>query len=103
MQQSPSNEAYRWVICDVIRELDLARAELDALTKLAAQPGLPFFPDTNVFHTWQRPDRIDWLAVLRGWTETARTARLVVPLRAVDELAGVQHDHLRYRSYRVQP
>lgn len=86
-----SNEAYRRVISDVIRELDLARAELDALTKLAARPGLPLILDTNVFHTWQRPDQIDWLAVLRGWTETASTARLVVPLRVVDELDGQKY------------
>lgn len=81
-----SNEAYGRVISDVIRELDLARAELDALTKLAARPGLPLILDTNVFHTWQRPDQIDWPTVLRGWKETERTARLVVPLRVVDEL-----------------
>jgi PIN domain len=86
-----SNEAYRRVISDVIRELDLARAELDALTKLADRPGLPLILDTNVFHTWQRPDQIDWPAVLRGWTETARTARLVVPLRVVDELDGQKY------------
>lgn len=81
-----SNEAYGRVISDVIRELDRARAELDALTKLAARPGLPLILDTNVFHTWQRPDQIDWPTVLRGWKETERTARLVVPLRVVDEL-----------------
>ncbi|WP_435233852.1 PIN domain-containing protein [Micromonospora aurantiaca (nom. illeg.)] len=81
-----SNEAYKRVISDVIRELDLARAELDALTKLAARPGLPLILDTNVFHTWQRPDQIDWPTVLRGWKETERTARLVVPLRVIDEL-----------------
>ncbi|MEV6349566.1 PIN domain-containing protein [Actinoplanes sp. NPDC051851] len=81
-----SNEAYSRVIDDVIRELDRARAELDALKELAGRPGLPLILDTNVFHTWQRPDQIDWPTVLRGWKETERTARLVVPLRVVDEL-----------------
>lgn len=81
-----SNEAYHRAISDVIRELDLARTELDALTKLADRPGLPLILDTNVLHTWQRPDQIDWPVVLRGWTETERAARLVVPLRVVDEL-----------------
>ena len=66
--------------------LDRARAELDALKTLAERPGLALVLDTNIFHTWQRPDQIDWPAVLRGWTETAREARLIVPLRVVDEL-----------------
>jgi hypothetical protein len=32
----------------------------------------------------QRPDQISWLAVLRGWPEAARQARLIVPLRLPD-------------------
>ncbi|WP_433294376.1 PIN domain-containing protein [Actinoplanes sp. CA-030573] len=81
-----NNEAHRRVIDDAIRELAQARAELNTLKELAARPGLPLVLDTNVFHTWERPDQIDWPAVLRGWNEPDREARLVVPLRVVDEL-----------------
>jgi PIN domain len=85
------NEAFGREVDDQIRALAKARAEFNALKALAERPGVPLVLDTNVLHTWMRPDQINWPEVLRGWKESERDARLVVPLRVVDELDGQKY------------
>jgi hypothetical protein len=82
----PLNEALSAEIDDQVKALALARTEFDALKALAARPGLPIVYDTNMLVHWSRPCDIGWRDVLRDCTETATQARLVVPMRVVDEL-----------------
>jgi hypothetical protein len=82
----PLNEALSAEIDSQVKALTLARAELDALKALAARPGLSIVYDTNMLIHWNRPCDIGWKEVLRASGETATLARLVVPLRVVDEL-----------------
>ncbi len=82
----PLNDALSAEINDQLQALILARTELDALKALAARPGLPIVYDTNMLIHWNRPRDIEWKDVLRHSGETATQARLVVPLRVVDEL-----------------
>ncbi|MEU4562364.1 PIN domain-containing protein [Actinoplanes sp. NPDC023936] len=80
------NEAFRREIGNRQRALASAREQLKALSALAARPGLPLVLDTNILNHWRRPAEIDWPKVLRQWDEPADVARIVVPLRVVDEL-----------------
>jgi hypothetical protein len=82
----PLSEALSAEIDDQVTALTLARAELDALKALAARPGLPIVYDTNMLIHWNRPSDIGWKEVLQSNRETVTQARLVVPLRVVDEL-----------------
>jgi hypothetical protein len=69
-----------------VETLKQARRDLDELKKLATQPGLPIVYDTNMLNHWQQPGDIRWRDVLRARTETSAMARLVIPLRVLDEL-----------------
>ena len=80
------NDAFRHEINNRQRALANAREQLKALIALAARPGLPLVFDTNVLIHWRRPAKIGWPEVLREWDEAAGTARIVVPLRVIDEL-----------------
>ena len=73
------------------RHLADVRKDFEALTALAARPGLPLVFDTNILNHWRRPAEIDWPKVLRQWGETADVARIIVPLRVVDELDGQKY------------
>lgn len=82
----PLNDALSAEIDVQAKALTLARAELDALKAVAARPGLPIVYDTNMLIHWNRPCDIGWKDVLRASQEPVTQARLVVPLRVVDEL-----------------
>lgn len=80
------NNAFSAEIDNQVAALALARLELTKLAALATRPGLPIVYDTNMLIAWQQPTMIKWQEVLRRQGETLRQARLVVPLRVVDEL-----------------
>lgn len=69
-----------------VQALTQARAELVELKKLAARPGLPIVYDTNMLIHWRQPSEIIWREILKAQGEAGTVARLVVPLRVVDEL-----------------
>ncbi|WP_435589398.1 PIN domain-containing protein [Micromonospora chalcea] len=69
-----------------VNALSRARTELNALKVLADRPGLPVVIDTNMLISWKSPDQIDWRETLRAQGETIAKARIIVPLRVVDEL-----------------
>lgn len=81
-----------------LQTLTQARAELVELSKLAARPGLPIVYDTNMLIHWRRPSEINWQEVLKNQGEAGTLARLVVPLRVVDEL-----DRQKYGEGRLVP
>jgi hypothetical protein len=80
------NNTFSTEIDRQVQALAQARAELDGLKKLAARAGLPIVYDTNMLLHWRRPSEIAWREVLTGRSEALTLARLVVPLRVVDEL-----------------
>ena len=80
------NQALSTEIKNQLRALEQAHAELQALTDLAARPGLPVVYDTNMLNHWAQPGDIRWREVLRTSRESAVLARLVIPLRVIDEL-----------------
>ena len=82
----PVNDALSAEIEAQVTALALARAELDALNALASRPGLPIVYDTNMLIHWNQPCDIKWNDVLRISGEAVTQARLVVPMRVVDEL-----------------
>lgn len=82
----PINDALSTEIDDQVKALARARVKFDDLKALAARPGLPIVYDTNMLVHWYRPCDIRWRDVLRANKETVSQARLVVPLRVVDEL-----------------
>lgn len=73
------------------RSLEQARAELEALKNLADRPGLPIVYDTNMLNHWRAPGEILWRKVLKAQGEDVPFARLVVPLRVIDELDSQKH------------
>ncbi|WIN00107.1 PIN domain-containing protein [Actinoplanes oblitus] len=80
------NDAFRMEIDQQRDALGKARTELDALKMLAGRPGLPVVIDTNILIVWKSPDQIDWRETLREQGESITQARIIVPLRVVDEL-----------------
>jgi rRNA-processing protein FCF1 len=80
------NQALQAEIRNQLGALERARAELQALKELADRPGLPVVYDTNMLNHWAQPGDIRWREVLRDCQEIATLARLVVPLRVIDEL-----------------
>jgi len=89
---------------DQLLVLAQARVELERLKVLACRPGLPVVLDTNMLNHWRRPDDVAWPEVLRNWGETVKLARVVVPLRVVDELDGQKYSEgkaLRSRATRA--
>ncbi|MFB7403331.1 PIN domain-containing protein [Streptomyces rubiginosohelvolus] len=80
------NDAIRTELYSQIKALQDARAELDALKQLAERPGLPVIYDTNMLNHFKQPGDIPWVDVLKDQGESTTQARLVVPLRVIDEL-----------------
>jgi hypothetical protein len=80
------NQAIGMEIEDQMAALTRARADLDTLKVLASRPGLPIIYDTNMLIAWQSPSDIAWRDTLRAQGETLTQARIVVPLRVMDEL-----------------
>jgi len=84
-----------------IRALAQVRAQLEALKKLAARPGVPVVYDTNMLNHWRQPGDIVWRELLRAQGETVRLARLVVPLCVLGELD--RHKYGQGELLRRQP
>jgi hypothetical protein len=82
----PLNDAIKAEIDNLVESLASARAEFEVLKALAGRPGLPVVCDTNMLIHWRRPSEVRWSEMLRARGESARQARIVVPLRVVDEL-----------------
>ncbi|MFJ3973412.1 PIN domain-containing protein [Streptomyces parvus] len=80
------NDAIKTELYSQIKVLQEARAELDALKQLAERPGLPVIYDTNMLNHFKQPGDIPWGDVLRAEGESVTQARLIVPLRVLDEL-----------------
>jgi hypothetical protein len=74
-----------------VSALQHARSELESLKKLAARPGLPVVYDTNMLNHWKQPGDIRWREVFKANGEDVPLARLVVPLRVIDELDGQKY------------
>jgi hypothetical protein len=69
-----------------VHALELVRSQFDALKELASRPGLPIVYDTNMLNHWQQPGDVRWRELFRERGEVVPLARLVVPLRVIDEL-----------------
>ncbi|XKK58841.1 PIN domain-containing protein [Streptomyces sp. ARC32] len=80
------NQAIATEIENQVKYLEQARSELDELKKLAARPGLPVVYDTNMLNHWSQPGDILWRDIFKAEGETVQDARLVIPLRVIDEL-----------------
>lgn len=80
------NQALSTEIKNQLKALEQAHAELQALRDLAARAGLPVVYDTNMLNHWVQPGDIRWREILKIQKENAKLARLVIPLRVVDEL-----------------
>jgi len=80
------NQALSAEIERQVRALAQARIELEGLKILAGRPGLPVVYDTNMLNHWHQPGDILWHEVLKSSGEEVSFARLVVPLRVIDEL-----------------
>ncbi|WP_329317982.1 PIN domain-containing protein [Streptomyces sp. NBC_01262] len=84
--QRAENQALSTEIENQVRALAQARAELEALKKLAARPGVPVVYDTNMLNHWRQPGDVLWREVFKAQGESVPLTRLVVPLRVIDEL-----------------
>ncbi|MFC5799836.1 PIN domain-containing protein [Streptomyces formicae] len=84
--QRARNQALSTEIENQVKALEKARAELEALMKLVARPGLPVVYDTNMLNHWQQPGDILWRDIFKDQGERIPDTRLVVPLRVIDEL-----------------
>jgi PIN domain len=85
----PSRAALQALASEIttqIEALERAETELQALRDLASRPGLPIVYDTNMLNHWRQPGDIRWREFLKGRGEQTTIARLVVPLRVIDEL-----------------
>jgi PIN domain len=80
------NQALSTEIKNQLKALERARSELQALQDLATRPGLPIVYDTNMLNHWRQPGDIHWREVLKSQEEDANLARLVIPLKVIDEL-----------------
>lgn len=80
------NQALATEIETQVKVLEHARAQFEELKKLAARPGLPIIYDTNMLNHWQQPGDIKWREVFKVEDENIPLARLVIPLRVIDEL-----------------
>jgi len=80
------NQALSTEIDSQVKALEEARAELEALKRLAARPGLPVVYDTNMLNHWRQPGDVLWRKVFKDQGEDIPLTRLVVPLRVIDEL-----------------
>lgn len=65
-----------------LARLTALAAQIDAMGRLARQPGRPLVYDTNSLMHYQPPDLIDWNKLPRS----AQAVRLIVPLVVIDEL-----------------
>ncbi|WP_432192812.1 PIN domain-containing protein [Streptomyces sp. bgisy027] len=84
--QRARNQALSTEIENQVQALEKARADLEALKKLVARPGLPVVYDTNMLNHWQQPGDILWRDIFRDQGERIPDTRVVVPLRVIDEL-----------------
>lgn len=80
------NQALSTEIKNQLKALERARSELQALQDLAIRPGLPIVYDTNMLNHWRQPGDNHWREVLKSQDEEANLARLVIPLKVIDEL-----------------
>ncbi|WP_127355322.1 PIN domain-containing protein [Actinacidiphila soli] len=80
------NQALSTEIETQVKALERARAELEALMKFAARPGLPVVYDTNMLNHWRQPGDVLWRDLFKQQGEDVPLTRLVVPLRVIDEL-----------------
>lgn len=80
------NQALATEIENQVKSLEQARAQFEELKKLAARPGLPVVYDTNMLNHWQQPGDIPWREVFKAEGDNVPLARLVIPLRVIDEL-----------------
>jgi hypothetical protein len=87
------NDAFRQEVENQVAALAQARSELDALKVLASREGLPVIYDTNMLIAWQDPSQIDWQQTLRDQREQVTMARIIVPLRVIDELDRQKAGH----------
>ena len=85
----PSPAALQALASEITRQIEAlkrAETELRALRELASRSGLPIVYDTNMLNHWSQPGDIKWREFLKGRGEQTTIARLVVPLRVIDEL-----------------
>ncbi|WP_435610039.1 PIN domain-containing protein [Streptomyces sp. C10-9-1] len=80
------NEIASLEIQRVHAELSEAFSQLSRLKNLADRAGLPIVVDTNILLHWTQLGDVRWREVLKEHQEQESSARLVVPLRVVDEL-----------------
>ncbi len=84
-------------IRDLQAAVDYLRRELE---RMQAGPGLPIVVDSNALLEHQRPDSVNWKALL------GVEARLMLPLRAIEEINDKKYsnsDRLRSAARRLVP